>query len=174
MMFVTLPVIVFSSFMFTRLFHPLSMGLILLSQTCLMCVTAGLMTQSFWFSYILFLIFLGGLLVLFIYVASLASNEPFSLSTVSLNFVMTMILFLVMSLLTDTLLLASNLHLTHSSLFINMFNQLELVGTIYSMPSMTLTLYLVVYLLLTLLVAVKITNNNLGPLRLATYDLTST
>nr|QNV11699.1 NADH dehydrogenase subunit 6 [Rhamphomyia barbata] len=72
--------IMISSFIFMQMNHPLAMGLMLLMQTFLICLITGLMTKSFWFSYILFLIFLGGMLVLFIYVTSLASNEMFSMS----------------------------------------------------------------------------------------------
>ena len=50
------------------------MGLTLLIQTILVSIISGLITKTFWFSYILFLVFLGGILVLFIYVTSLASN----------------------------------------------------------------------------------------------------
>jgi len=77
-------IIYFLSFICSSIFstikHPLAMGLILLIQTIFICLLRGLLIKSFWFSYILFLIFIGGILVLFIYVTSLASNEIFSFS----------------------------------------------------------------------------------------------
>nr|AGO50137.1 NADH dehydrogenase subunit 6 [Kamimuria wangi] len=86
---------------FTRMNHPLAMGLMLLLQLFLVTLITGFMTQSFWFSYILFLVFLGGLLVLFIYVTSLASNEMFTLSTSTLMSVV-MLTFFIICLFTVT------------------------------------------------------------------------
>lgn len=71
--------------------HPLAIGLALLMQTLFIALSTGLVAPSFWFSYILFLVFLGGMLVLFIYVASLASNEIFRFST-KLFFILTSLL----------------------------------------------------------------------------------
>merc|ERR1712198_806681 len=92
------PLITALSLFFTRLSHPLAIGLALLSQTILICLITGLSSSSFWFSYILFLIFLGGILVLFIYVTSLASNEMFTPS-ITIAFVFTRVLLLSRGLL---------------------------------------------------------------------------
>lgn len=147
------------------------MGLTLLFQTCLICLRSGLINQSFWFSYILFLIFLGGILVLFIYVASLASNEPFRFSFIRVYlfafiFIITFLLFLF-----DSNFLPTRLNISVSEVQ-QSYEQLKLIGIIYSKPTMTFTLYIVIYLLLTLLVIVDITGNYFGPLRLSTYDKT--
>ena len=58
--------------------NPLSMGLFLLVQTISVCVLTGLSSLTFWFSYVLFLVFFGGVIILFIYVASLAPNKVYS------------------------------------------------------------------------------------------------
>lgn len=42
----------------------------------LVIISLGLIFPTFWLSYIVLLTFLGGLLVLFVYVASLSPNEP--------------------------------------------------------------------------------------------------
>lgn len=49
----------------------------LLFYTRVVGLITGLMGGSYWFSYILVLVFLGGVLVLFLYMTSLASNEKF-------------------------------------------------------------------------------------------------
>jgi NADH-ubiquinone oxidoreductase chain 6 len=56
--------------------HPLAIGLTLIIQTALVAAAAGIIARTFWFSYLLVLIFLGGILILFIYVSALAPNEP--------------------------------------------------------------------------------------------------
>nr|YP_010890242.1 NADH dehydrogenase subunit 6 [Conus imperialis]WJJ70339.1 NADH dehydrogenase subunit 6 [Conus imperialis] len=56
--------------------QPLSLGLVIMVSTLLMCLVSG-MTVSAWYGYILFLIYVGGLLVMFAYVAALSPNVLF-------------------------------------------------------------------------------------------------
>jgi NADH-ubiquinone oxidoreductase chain 6 len=51
------------------------MGITLIVQTIIIAVFSGMLLPSFWYSYILVLVFLGGLLILFIYVSTMAANE---------------------------------------------------------------------------------------------------
>nr|QNE85606.1 NADH dehydrogenase subunit 6 [Empis caudatula] len=162
--------ILICSFIFMQMNHPLAMGLMLLIQTSLICLITGLITKSFWFSYILFLIFLGGMLVLFIYVTSLASNEMFSLS---MNLMIYSILIMLMSTLfmtmIDKLSIISMLHNNEMNEIFNMNsfvneNKLNL-NKLYNFPTNMLTLLLINYLLMTLIAIVKITNVFYGPLR---------
>nr|WMQ53438.1 NADH dehydrogenase subunit 6 [Portunus armatus] len=162
-----IPFILLLSILFTRLSHPLSMGLTLLIQTIFISLTAGLSTYSYWFSYILFMIFLGGMLVLFIYVTSLASNEPFFFSW-SAFFMSLAILFALMPLAIfwDSLMGSTMTQLPLSSFSFDSSN-VFIISWIYSFNLMNFTLYIILYLLLTLIVVVKITNLFKGPLRLS-------
>nr|AMH85575.1 NADH dehydrogenase subunit 6 [Archisepsis discolor] len=159
-----------TSFIFMQMNHPLAMGLMLLIQTLLVCLMTGLMAKSFWFSYILFLIFLGGMLVLFIYVTSLASNEMFSLS---IKLLLSSITFIMISML--IMWIFNNLFI--SSLFSNnemeMMNQMNsyisenslFLYKLYNYPVNLMTILLMNYLLITLIAVVKITKLFYGPLR---------
>nr|YP_009502954.1 NADH dehydrogenase subunit 6 [Pseudomegarcys japonica]AXG21557.1 NADH dehydrogenase subunit 6 [Pseudomegarcys japonica] len=158
------------SLIFTQMSHPLAMGLILLVQTLCICLLTGFMTQSFWFSYILFLVFLGGLLVLFIYVTSLASNEMFSLSTATLS---TMIILFGISgwlaLAIDPLFYLTNCLNTDmmEGFTMNLYGEEASLSLtkLYNQPTGLITLMLVLYLFLTLIAVVKITCIFFGPLR---------
>nr|YP_010449536.1 NADH dehydrogenase subunit 6 [Anelytra multicurvata]UTU96096.1 NADH dehydrogenase subunit 6 [Anelytra multicurvata] len=159
----------FNSIIFTRLTHPLTMTLIIIMQTLLVCLSTGLKSPSFWFSYVLFLVFLGGMLVLFIYITSLASNEMFSLPIkftllillmISATFIISLIYDHSWQLninddMTSTFITATPLHMESNYLLTKLYNN----------PSSSITLMLVCYLLLTLIVIVKITNIFYGPLR---------
>uniref|UniRef100_A0AAU6QFI6 NADH-ubiquinone oxidoreductase chain 6 n=1 Tax=Gatzara jubilaea TaxID=3114391 RepID=A0AAU6QFI6_9NEOP len=152
---------------FTQIKHPLAMGLTLLLQTIVISLTCGLYTYSYWFAYILFLIMLGGMLVLFIYVTSLASNELFSFSIMnlilSISF-LTVIMMMIM-FMDNSILLLNNIEMmkfNSNNLF--MENELSL-NKLYNNPTMNITLMMMNYLLLTLIVVVKIVNINYGPLR---------
>lgn len=163
------PLIISTSILFTRLVHPLAMGLALLFQTILICCTTGLSNLSFWFSYILFLIFLGGILVLFIYVTSLASNEMFKPSILSLIAIVIVSVTGAVALICDPIILSQNTLLKISSFITDFYysTDLELVSTIYNSTNINLTIFIVFYLLLTLIVVVKVTGNFFGPLRLS-------
>uniref|UniRef100_A0AAU7YUB1 NADH-ubiquinone oxidoreductase chain 6 n=1 Tax=Cheilosia bombiformis TaxID=3103807 RepID=A0AAU7YUB1_9MUSC len=158
------------SFIFMQMNHPLSMGMMLLIQTIMICCISGLMTKSFWFSYILFLIFIGGLLVLFIYVTSLASNEMFSFS---MKMFMIMLIYFVLILFfnffMDKMILMFNSMNNEMQSIMNMNsyimeNSLNL-NKLYNYPTNMITILLINYLLITLIVTVKITKLFYGPLR---------
>nr|WNV26494.1 NADH dehydrogenase subunit 6 [Salassa thespis] len=162
----------FISMMMYFLIHPLSMGLMILMQTLLSCLLLGMMTKTYWFSYILFLTFLGGLLVLFIYVSSIASNELFSFN---FNMKMSSMFFIIISIFLLTFL-SNNLkwlnlntnnsdmnNLLNTFLFFNE-NKINL-SKLYNNQTFMLTYLLIIYLFITLVAMVKITNIFYGPLR---------
>nr|YP_010248188.1 NADH dehydrogenase subunit 6 [Gonodactylus smithii]QTK16229.1 NADH dehydrogenase subunit 6 [Gonodactylus smithii]UEV86999.1 NADH dehydrogenase subunit 6 [Gonodactylellus affinis] len=159
------------SLVFTTITHPLAMGMMLLLQTLTICAITSLLNFHVWFSYILFLIFLGGMLVLFIYITSLASNEMFQFSFKMISFfIIMMSLGFFLSMILDPLLLdfkmsSSDMHKYMGETY-NM--QAVLIGNIYSSNTMNTTLFMILYLLLTLIVVVKITYTFLGPLRMLT------
>nr|YP_009509562.1 NADH dehydrogenase subunit 6 [Tubuca polita]AUN44979.1 NADH dehydrogenase subunit 6 [Tubuca polita] len=165
MLLLTLPLLLSFSILFTQLSHPLAMGLILLIQTLLISISLGLSSFSFWFSYILFLIFLGGMLVLFIYVASLASNEAFVPSTLYLVIFMLTTFFSMMLLFIDPIMTSSSSSLPWSSFSTSTLNP-SIIMWIYNTPSMNFTIFIICYLLLMLIIVVKIVNLFKGPLRL--------
>nr|QXG19443.1 NADH dehydrogenase subunit 6 [Drosophila nigrosparsa] len=160
-----------TTIIFINMIHPLAMGLTLLIQTVLICLISGLMTKTFWFSYILFLIFLGGMLVLFIYVTSLASNEMFNLSIkLSMISLILFIGFLMVSLILDKNSTSFFLINNEMESITNMYsyfpeNSLSL-NKLYNFPTNFVTILLMNYLLITLIVVVKITKMFKGPLRI--------
>nr|YP_010449523.1 NADH dehydrogenase subunit 6 [Anelytra obtusa]UTU96083.1 NADH dehydrogenase subunit 6 [Anelytra obtusa] len=159
---------VFNSLLFTRLNHPLAMTLIIILQTLLVCLSTGLKSPSFWFSYVLFLVFLGGMLVLFIYITSLASNEMFSIPTKSLLLVTLMIssTFIISFIYDHSWQFNFNNDMIPLSTILPSYMESNyLLTKLYNNPASSITLMLVCYLLLTLIVIVKITNIFYGPLR---------
>nr|WGO58130.1 NADH dehydrogenase subunit 6 [Centrocolumna evidens] len=151
------------SIIFTQMNHPLAMGLILLIQTIMVSLISGMLSQTFWFSYILFLIFLGGMLILFIYVTSLASNEMFFMSMKMLMLSMMIFLTFMTMLYMMKLFPYQNQEI---ELFMSTNNPLtNSLTKLYNQPTGTITIMLASYLFLTLIAVVKITNIFKGPLR---------
>nr|AQP27165.1 NADH dehydrogenase subunit 6 [Pericapritermes sp. 4 TB-2017] len=149
-----------TSLMFTQMKHPLAMGLMLLLQTTMICVISGTMYSSFWFSYILFMIMIGGMLVLFMYMTSLASNEMFSPSN---KMLMTAALILpAMAMIMPTV--TNNKEMSNHNMM--MENEITSTTTVmYNQMMGAMTTLLVLYMLLTLIVVVNIINVSSGPLR---------
>nr|QNE85541.1 NADH dehydrogenase subunit 6 [Rivellia syngenesiae] len=157
------------STIFIQMNHPLAMGLMLLIQTLLICLLTGFITKTFWFSYILFLIFLGGMLVLFIYVTSLASNEMFSLS-MKMTFMSMIMFFFLMTMTIILNKLNMSYYLNNEMKLMNLFNTYITensltLNNLYNLPMNYITILLMNYLLVTLIAVVKITNLFYGPLR---------
>nr|WON66422.1 NADH dehydrogenase subunit 6 [Aedes koreicus] len=168
MMFIMLSSFI-TSFIFMQMKHPLAMGLMLLIQTLLTSLLTGMYVKTFWFSYVLFLIFMGGMLVLFIYVTSLSSNEMFSMSFKLLFMtIIMMMIFMNFSFFMDKSLIETFINNNEmNTFFMNSLmpeNSMEL-NKMYNFPTNLITLLLINYLFLTLLVTVKITKKNYGPLR---------
>nr|AVE15522.1 NADH dehydrogenase subunit 6 [Stenotoxodera porioni] len=149
---------------FLFLNHPLSMGLILFLQAILMCLISGSMSLSFWFSYILLLIYLGGMLVLFMYVTSLAANEMFIYSNKMLITFFFLLLFLI-SIYHMNMYFPINFYenMENNLIFTTMSNNFLL--KMYNQPINLLTIMIASYLFLTLIGVVKIIYIYKGPLR---------
>nr|YP_009185824.1 NADH dehydrogenase subunit 6 [Dacrila fallax]ALO70500.1 NADH deshydrogenase subunit 6 [Dacrila fallax] len=150
--------------LFLFLNHPMTMGLVLLLQTMLISLITGLLNSNFWFSYILFLIMIGGLLVLFIYMTSIASNEMFSYS--SKMFIMFLIFFmmsLIMIMIMDPYFI--NMNFIYNESWINTTNMNLSLIKYFNYPSTVMIFFMVIYLFITLIAVVKITKIEYGPLR---------
>nr|YP_009351336.1 NADH dehydrogenase subunit 6 [Crenetermes albotarsalis]AQP29296.1 NADH dehydrogenase subunit 6 [Crenetermes albotarsalis] len=149
-----------TSMMFTQIKHPMAMGMLLLMQTTMVCLISGTMYKSFWFSYILFMIMIGGMLVLFMYMTSLASNEMFSPSNKML-----MITLVMLPLLTPMMSnMINNKEIsTHETMMEN--ETMTTTTVMYNQMMGTMTTLLVLYMLMTLIVVVNIINVSKGPLR---------
>uniref|UniRef100_UPI0030FF28CD NADH dehydrogenase subunit 6 n=1 Tax=Coladenia agnioides TaxID=2866479 RepID=UPI0030FF28CD len=168
--------ILFSSMTFISIFmlflkHPLSMGFMILIQTILICLISGLYLWTYWFSYILFLTFLGGLLVLFIYVSSIASNELFHFSYSNKLILMLFFLFLIFFMffiynfnLFNNLIFYSFKSNKISNYLFFLENNINLTK-LYNEQTYFLMFLMIIYLLITLIIVVKITNIFYGPLR---------
>nr|YP_010531109.1 NADH dehydrogenase subunit 6 [Omoglymmius wukong]UXW93696.1 NADH dehydrogenase subunit 6 [Omoglymmius wukong] len=152
------------SIIFLFMKHPMSMGLILLLETLLISLISGWFCYSYWYSFILFLIMIGGLLILFIYMTSLASNEKLSYKMTIFN--MSMILIFI-NLIIMYMYMMYPLSQNFSSIFSNnLYNKtLNSLTLIYNKPTFYITMLMIIYLLITLISAIKIINLNYGPLR---------
>lgn len=139
--------------MFTTTYHPILLTIITVTQRLIICLTANLIIKNSWISYVLFLIFLGGIIILFIYICRLASNELFTKKIKTNNIIFIITGYLIISIIVKKKLNQNNLD--YKILFIKIFNKIIL----------RVTIILILYLLLVLVITVKNTSLHLGPLR---------
>nr|QZL13453.1 NADH dehydrogenase subunit 6 [Condica illecta] len=151
--------------------NPLSMGLMILFQTLLTCLISGMIIKTYWFSYILFLTFLGGLLVLFIYVSSIASNEMYNLKfKIKKILILFFMLILIIQFIYMNNIYWMNLSMNSDMnnfmifLFENNENKINL-SKLYNNQTFMIMMMLMIYLFITLIAVVKITNIFYGPIR---------
>nr|YP_010349782.1 NADH dehydrogenase subunit 6 [Cassianeura cassiae]UOH96524.1 NADH dehydrogenase subunit 6 [Cassianeura cassiae] len=137
--------------------NPMSMGFTLMIQTMLMIMLMNKMMSTSWFMMITFLMMIGGLLIIFTYMSSIASNEKFK---IKIN--LTMLLF-IMLIITDEMLMDNQINETMN--FNNCINKEMALIKIYNFKSMFMTILMVIYLLITMISVSKLVKLHEGPLR---------
>nr|YP_009740820.1 NADH dehydrogenase subunit 6 [Sphingonotus menglaensis]QID03808.1 NADH dehydrogenase subunit 6 [Sphingonotus menglaensis] len=154
---------------FIKLNHPMSMMMMIIIQTMMIGMMTGSMMESFWLSYILFLTFLGGMMVLFIYITSIASNEMFNIKSTNvvisiIMITMLMVMFFNMEKVMFTEII-KNTETTNTSHMLNFQEMTMSLTKLYNNPTIIITIMMMIYLFIALLAVVKITNINQGPIR---------
>nr|YP_009032781.1 NADH dehydrogenase subunit 6 [Folsomotoma octooculata]AGL95080.1 NADH dehydrogenase subunit 6 [Folsomotoma octooculata] len=137
--------------------HPMTLMIMILTQVLLICLMNWGVNKMSWFSYVLFLIFLGGLMVLFIYITSLASNEKFNFN---LNLVMTNIMWVIIATVLFFMMMKNEQYN-----LLSWFISLKSFNEMYSFSMSLISLMTMIYLFLTLIVVVKTASKYEGPLR---------
>nr|UZF66149.1 NADH dehydrogenase subunit 6 [Neodiprion qinghaiicus] len=144
---------------------PFSLGMILLIQTLLISIMSGMLTLTFWYSYMLFLILLGSLLIIFIYVSSLISNVKFLFNKwMLMNIIIILSIFMFMkfnnmNILFEDLMKFSDMDTNKNFLMKMSMNKL------FNKPIYIISFMMMNYLFITLIIVVKISNINMGSLR---------
>nr|QJT42852.1 NADH dehydrogenase subunit 6 [Agrilus mali] len=150
-------------FFFTK--HPLSMGFNLLMQTVIIALMTGIMNYNFWYSFILFLIMVGGMLILFIYMTSVASNEKFNFSMkTTIITAMLLMMMIYISYFISPMISSINI-MSQPGQFTSSINWMMSLTKFFTYPQNMKLAMLMSYLFLALIAIVKITSIKYGPLR---------
>nr|YP_010148837.1 NADH dehydrogenase subunit 6 [Unio elongatulus]QQV69741.1 NADH dehydrogenase subunit 6 [Unio elongatulus] len=138
--------------------HPLPLGIMILLLAFLNC--ALIATISPWYSYMLFFIFIGGMLVMFAYIASLSPNMTFSVN----NPLMPIMLTITSLFSFKNLKLTSN-YQTNAELASSINDTTLTLSFLYTDNGVTSVILLACMLLFTLVASVKICKPKMGALR---------
>nr|QQQ88669.1 NADH dehydrogenase subunit 6 [Hyalella cajasi] len=155
---VTLSLCLTSVFLFSQMSSPLGMGVIVIIFSFFISLSMSLICATSWFSLLLFMLFLSGMMIIFMYVCSLASNEAYYYSFGAAYVVLGL---LMLSLIGPEISGAA----TVSGLLLVEAKSSFLMYKIYSFSIYLFAVVLIVYLLITLIAVVKISAVSEGPVR---------
>nr|AIS38200.1 NADH dehydrogenase subunit 6 [Brasilocerus sp. 2 DTA-2012] len=161
-MMITMMIFMTGMIMLTK--HPLMVSMIIIIQTILIAMTTNLFSESSWYSYTLFMVMIGGMMVMFIYMTSLTSNKKIYFNK-TLIFTWMMLTSTIYWLIEKEMLISKKLTMTNMQ--INEMNmKLETaMSKFINYPLSMLMISLMIYLFITMTASIKITWKNSGPIR---------
>nr|YP_010478291.1 NADH dehydrogenase subunit 6 [Nesophrosyne sp. 29 GMB-2012]UVI59735.1 NADH dehydrogenase subunit 6 [Nesophrosyne sp. 29 GMB-2012] len=136
---------------------PMSMGIMLLILTSTSTILMAQILTTAWIPMIMFLMFVGGLLILFLYMSSIASNEKFTTNILLMIIPIIVLLTPLENLMMETLM-------NETLLSTMLLDNISMVK-IYNKKTFIITIFMFMYLLLSMIVVTKIIKIFKGPLR---------
>lgn len=130
--------------------NPLSLGIVILFTALVLTFNYALIITS-WVAFLIFLIYVGGILVIFAYFVALTPNQQTN-QIIVIPIVMTLTSLLLISITTKRSLLTP-------------ISTIKNINTLYLTENIQLLLILALILLFTIIIVVKLVTNNKGPLR---------
>nr|AXI98633.1 NADH dehydrogenase subunit 6 [Pseudoniphargus mercadali] len=151
------------SMMFLLSISPLFLSVMIIAQTITLALIINSITLTSWFSFMLIMIYLSGMMIIFIYVSSMASNELFYLN----NFLLVFILAAFIPLTFFTMDYSSSSPSDCMNMLSQNLTQITIFKTMkmFSKPLFIMTILLIIYLLLAMIVVSKNSSFSSGPLR---------
>nr|QNH68980.1 NADH dehydrogenase subunit 6 [Ergatettix serrifemora] len=150
--------------MFITTKQPMKMVIMILMQTLVSTFMMSMKTKSTWFPYMLMIIFIGGMMVLFIYITSITPNEKSKTNPMIIISMMTMMAIFMLKYKN-----MKNMYYTNETniMEINsiLSNQMMFLNKIFNKPMYMLSIMMMMYLFIALIAVNKISNMKKGPLR---------
>nr|BAL70375.1 NADH dehydrogenase subunit 6 [Aposthonia japonica] len=154
-----------TNMMLTSLFmyfnHPLILTIIILTQTTNSCLIMGTHMKNFWIPYLLFIIMLGGLMIMFMYMCSTTPNQLMKSPTYTLLIsLLTMIIFMTINKMywKDKLM-----KMNYSTLSMNSTN--NFFNMLINFPTQFTFMLMMMFLAFSMFTTMKISFTSNKPLR---------
>jgi len=123
------------------------------------CIMLGNLLTNFWFSYILFLVFIGGILILFTYIISLINFKKNYFNKNLLWFIIFLLIIMFFFIQNITKLYKINYFIFKDYNLINWFK-------IFTFSLNILNIFIINFLFFILIITINFTKNFFGPLRI--------
>nr|UEP15873.1 NADH dehydrogenase subunit 6 [Thrips setosus] len=151
-MIMTLITMSFFLYFFTS--HPMSIAVMVISQSILMASLISKKMLFSWFGFFIFIIYLGGILMLFSYIISLINSKK-TLFSINKSIYTTFLIFFSLNLFKEK----------KSFLEIYPSKFTKLIMSTFSLSSMKLSIFLMMFLLLIMVMVVYMTEMSKGNMR---------
>nr|YP_010157587.1 NADH dehydrogenase subunit 6 [Fieberiella septentrionalis]QRG29281.1 NADH dehydrogenase subunit 6 [Fieberiella septentrionalis] len=162
MKFLILKMMMTMSTMIIKIVNPMTMGVMLLIYTMLSTILLSKIMLTSWMAMIMFLIMIGGLLIIFMYMSSIAANQKF-------NYQVTMtILCLMMIMPMEEMINEIQINEEQKT---NLMVESYITLKLYNKKTWMLSTLLFIYMLICMISITKIVKIHMGPLRSSkTYE----
>nr|YP_010192466.1 NADH dehydrogenase subunit 6 [Dipterophagus daci]QZO77422.1 NADH dehydrogenase subunit 6 [Dipterophagus daci] len=140
--------------------HLVMMSMILMTQLLIISIFMGLNSMTFWFSYIIFMVIIGSVMIMFIYMTSLISNKKFNKNYwffISLLMIIPMNINLMIYNNNNKEMMKLNINYLTNEIYKNL-------NKLFMENKNLLMLFLSLYLLIMMLIVNKMINIKKGPL----------
>nr|BDQ44257.1 NADH dehydrogenase subunit 6 [Amynthas yamade] len=130
---------------------PIMLGINILAMALLLSATLAT-SMSSWYAFLVFLIYIGGMLVMFAYFLALTPNQQMPTTSNTIYMLMTLITLTTVAIMTEMKISIPQEYYQDTSY-------------LYSVSTAPMLIMLALILLLTMVIVVKLTNRSKGPLR---------
>ncbi|YP_008238917.1 NADH dehydrogenase subunit 6 (mitochondrion) [Nilaparvata lugens] len=158
--------LILNSIMSMFMNHPISLGTTLMIQSISTSLFMNLLTKNSWNSMILFITFSSGLMIMFMYMASISSNEKFKWSLKL--FLMIMCLMLTSTVMKEFMIM-NKFNMNEQSLFIQDNEEKKSIMKIIGSNKILLFILVTLIILMVLFSISNLINSFEGPLK-KTYE----
>nr|YP_010381602.1 NADH dehydrogenase subunit 6 [Neosymplana vittatum]UDL71977.1 NADH dehydrogenase subunit 6 [Neosymplana vittatum] len=146
--------------------HPISLGFILLIQTILISVNLFNSLESSWYSYILFITIIGGMMVMFMYMASISSNEKFEMMNLKIiMFLLTIFVLFMYTFNKTNLMNEMSTNMKEKKIIFQEFQEVKSTFKLFNFSKNKITILLLMILLITMISVTSISSSFEGPLK---------
>nr|YP_010849316.1 NADH dehydrogenase subunit 6 [Krisna quadrimaculosus]WGG89456.1 NADH dehydrogenase subunit 6 [Krisna quadrimaculosus] len=144
--------------------NPMSIMITLMMQIFLSTKMMNMMTKTSWFPFITFLMMIGGLMIIFMYMTSISSNEKFKMKMMMIT------LMIILMMLPNESLMMEN-QIDENEKMMNKYTMEKMCSTkMYNKKSLSISMLMMTYLLITMISITKMVKHYEGPLRSSNYE----
>nr|WCJ52998.1 NADH dehydrogenase subunit 6 [Mindarus keteleerifoliae] len=148
------------SMILTTMKSPLSSNFLILLQSINLTIMMNIINKTSWISFILFILYISGLMIIFLYISSIAFNE----FNINKNFKKLMLKLIMMMILYSTFnkfIMMENMKYENMFMFEDNFFFINM----FSMPNNLMIYFMLMILFFMLILIIWLLKNNKGPIR---------
>nr|YP_009711633.1 NADH dehydrogenase subunit 6 [Aphis glycines]QGA47175.1 NADH dehydrogenase subunit 6 [Aphis glycines] len=144
----------------TMMKSPISSNLIILIQTMTLTLMINMINKTAWISFMIFILYIGGLMIIFLYISSIAFNE-FNINKNYKNILFKLILMMIFMLNFKLYFNLENFMYENKFIYEDNFNLLNM----FMLPNNLMIYFIMLILFFMLILIIWMLKINKGPIR---------